>query len=118
MITNIYVLICPLDGQAKYIGKSNNPERRLRDHMTDFRTEYNKGRWIRMLKHQKLKPILEVIDEVSIDNWQYWEQWWIEYFKSLGIKLLNYNKGGNGLSVGNHNTFKAGNKPKNKKENA
>ena len=111
MTTNIYGLICPLTHQMMYIGKANNPERRLRDHMCDYRgVEYNKVLWIRKLKHMGLKPILQVLDVISIDEWQWWEQWWIEYFKYLGVNLVNRHIGGNGLSVADEHSFKPGNK--------
>lgn len=113
--TYIYGLECPLDGNIKYIGKSNNPQRRLRDHMYDHRGEYNKGLWVRKLKHSGLKPQLIILDEIELSKWEFWETWWISYFKSLGISLLNKHEGGNGLSVGNHKTFKIGNIPHNKK---
>ena len=115
MNTFIYGLFCPIENKIRYIGKSNNPKRRLKDHMYDFRTEYKKGRWIRSLKHQNLKPELVILDEIPIENWEFWEQWWIEYIKFIGLQLLNYNKGGNGLTIGNHKTFKVGNIPWNKK---
>lgn len=113
--TVIYALECPLENQIKYIGKSNDPVRRLKDHMCDFRQELKKATWIRKLKHDGKKPILVVLDEIELSKWKFWEQWYIEYFKSIGIPLLNYNKGGNGLGVGNHKTFKKGNIPHNKK---
>jgi len=107
MITYIYVLICPIDEQLKYIGKANSPERRVKDHLTDFRgCEYDKALWIRKLKAQKLKPELLIISEVEMENWKEEERFYIEYFKYLGIKLVNSKPGGNGLSVGNHMTFK------------
>jgi hypothetical protein len=115
MNTYIYALECPTENTIKYIGKSNNPVRRLKDHMCDFRQEFNKATWIRKLKHDGKKPNLVILDEVPLEKWEFWEQFYIEYFKSLGIVLLNYHKGGNGLGVGNHKTFKLGNVPHNKK---
>src|SRR5690348_987469 len=116
MNTFIYGLFCPVDGEIKYIGKSNNPHRRLRDHMCDSRGEYSKGLWLRKLKHSGLKPQMEILDEIPLEKWQFWERWWIAYFKTLGIKLLNQHEGGNGLAVANHRSFKAGNKPWNSKK--
>lgn len=109
-MTYIYGLICPIDGNLKYVGKSNNCERRLRDHMTDFRgCEYEKSLWIRTLKVKKLKPELFIIQECHIDEWKREEEFWIGYFKSLGINLLNKHSGGNGLSVADYSSFKPGN---------
>lgn len=100
--------------QVKYVGKANDPKRRGKDHMIDFRTrlgEFRKVKWLSELKVRKLKPEMEVVDTVDMEHWKYWEQWWIEYLKSIGCDLLNYNKGGQGLSVGNEQTFKKGNIP-------
>ena len=114
MKTHIYVLICPLSKEVRYVGKSNDPQRRLKDHMIDFRTrlgEFKKVTWLRGLFEKKLKPEMEIIDTIDMNDWKYWEQWWIEYFKYLGFSLVNSKSGGNGLSVGNHQTFKKGNIP-------
>jgi len=115
--TFIYMLLCPLDGQVKYIGKANNPKRRAADHMFDIRgMTPEKLEWIGLLRKNKTKPILEILDEVDIDMWKWWENFYIQYFKWLGIKLINTNRAGNGLKFANHQTFKPGNVPWNKKK--
>jgi hypothetical protein len=105
MRTYIYALIDPRDGQMKYIGKANNPQRRYKDHLTDFRTEWQKALWIRQLKALKLKPELEILDEVNLIGWEFWEMWYIAYFRSIGVNLLNVKPGGNGLTSANYNSF-------------
>lgn len=116
MVTFIYILICPIDDQIKYVGKSNNPDKRLKDHLLDFRCmDLHKATWIKKLRQQKLKPILVVIDEVTWDDWKYWEHWWCQYFKSLGFTLFN-SRSRNGLTYANSKTFKPGNIPWNKKQ--
>lgn len=115
-MTFIYILICPLDGLVKYVGKSNNPEKRLKDHLLDFRCmDLNKAMWLRSLRAKKLKPELVVIDEVDILQWKYWEHFWCGYYKSLGFKLFN-SRSRNGLTFANSKTFKPGNIPWNKKK--
>lgn len=105
--TFIYALICPSSNEVKYIGKSNNPERRLRDHQTDFRGhEYNKAMWFRQMRNNGTKPILEIIEEVPIGIWREEEEWWISYFKYIGANLLNIQSGGNGLTEANNTSFK------------
>jgi len=101
MTTFIYILICPFDGLVKYVGKSNDPNKRVKDHMLDFRCmDLNKAVWIRKMKSNKMKPEMIVIDEVSSFDWKYWEQWWCIYFKSLGFKLFN-TRSRNGLTYAN-----------------
>jgi hypothetical protein len=63
-----------------YLGKTNEPNRRLREHRMNFSKDV----------------CLEVIDEVEENEWIFWEQWWIELFHNWGIKLSNGNKGGGG----------------------
>lgn len=114
MTTNIYILICPLDGQIKYVGKANDPKRRLKDHMLDFRSrlgEFKRTKWLRDLYVAGLKPEMEIIDVVDMKDWKYWESCWIGYFKFIGCQLVNSSTGGNGLSVAGPNTFQKGRKP-------
>lgn len=63
-----------------YLGKTNEPIRRLREHRMNFSKDV----------------VLEVIDEVEENEWMFWEQWWIELFNSWNIVLLNKNRGGGG----------------------
>jgi len=63
-----------------YLGKTNEPNRRLREHRMNFSKDVS----------------LEIIDEVEEAKWEFWEQWWIEIFNSWGVNLLNKNKGGGG----------------------
>lgn len=115
MTTFIYILICPLDGDIKYVGKANNPEKRLKDHMLDFRCmDLHKAQWIRLLRSHKKKPIMFIVDEVSSFEWKFYEEWWCEHFKSLGCQLFN-KRSRNGLTFSNSKTYKPGNIPWNKK---
>ena len=56
----------------------------------------------RKYNHKKTYPgcKLEIIDEVPVDEWMYWEKYWIEQFRQWGFKLVNGNKGGAGPSKG------------------
>jgi len=63
-----------------YLGKTSEPNRRLREHRMNFSKDVS----------------LEVIDEVKESEWMFWEQWWIELFNSWNIKLSNKNRGGGG----------------------
>lgn len=114
MTTNIYILICPISKQIKYVGKANDPKRRLKDHMIDFRSrlgEFEKTKWLLELYRKNLKPEMEIVDTVDMNDWKKWEQFWIEYFISIGCILVNSGKGGNGLSTANEQSFKQGNRP-------
>jgi len=75
---SIYILV--ENDTPIYLGKTNEPNRRLREHRMNFSKDV----------------CLEVIDEVEENEWMFWEQWWIELFHNWGIKLSNGNKGGGG----------------------
>ena len=78
MLTKIYFLHKG-DNIPFYIGKFNKKSR-LNSHQLKF------GKDIQ----------LEIIDEVPISEWKFWEIWYILLFKSWGFKLSNKNKGGGG----------------------
>jgi hypothetical protein len=96
------------NGNIRYIGKSNNPLRRLSNHLSDKRN-LHKVNWINCLLKRNIKPIVNIVDEVSNENWQYWEIYWIQQFKAWGFNLLNATKGGDGpdslTQIGENNGF-------------
>lgn len=82
MNTFIYALIDLDLNQFIYIGKSDNPQTRFTKHK----------------KREKLQghPNLElyILDIVSIEDWEFWEIFYIGYYKSIGCSLYNIHKGG------------------------
>lgn len=107
--TNIYVLIDPRDNKVRYVGKANNVSQRYKAHLNRARKhQIHKANWIKQLKELGLKPIIEVIDVVPVDEWIYWETYWIGQFKAWGFDLINYTNGGDGCTFGNQTSFKKG----------
>ena len=98
MKTYIYSLNDPITNFPRYIGKANNPYKRFNQHMciTNNKTITHKINWIKKLKNNGLKPVLEIIDEINLDEWQFWEQFYITLYKSWGFNLTNDQLGGNG----------------------
>ncbi len=95
--TFIYGLICPKTNTIKYIGKADDIKRRLRQHIYQSKySDNNKNLWIKNLLKENYKPEIEVIDEVPITDWGYWEDFWIKYYKFLGSQLINEMDGGHG----------------------
>jgi len=108
-ITNIYVLIDPRDGKVRYVGKANDVSQRYRAHLNRARKhQIHKKNWIDQLKKEGLKPIIEVIDIVPIEDWVFWETYWISQMKAWGFELINYTNGGDGCTFGNQTSFKKG----------
>ena len=68
----------------------------------------HKRNWIDSLKKKGLKPIIEIIDEVPIDEWQFWEHWWYLKLVSWGFNMVIHTSGGDGLTFGNITSFKKG----------
>lgn len=109
--TNIYVLIDPITDEIRYVGKANNVGQRYKAHLNRARKhQTHKKNWLAQLKKEGLKPIIEVIDVVPIDDWKYWERYWISQMKQWGFNLVNYTNGGDGCTFGNQTSFKKGHK--------
>ena len=109
MKTNIYILIDPRTNMVRYVGKANDVSQRYRAHLNRARKhQVHKTNWINQLKKEGLKPILEVVDEVPIDKWQFWETYWISQFRTWGFDLINYTSGGDGCTFANQTSFKKG----------
>lgn len=95
----IYILKDPITGDIKYVGKTYRDENiRLSEHIHDSKRKKGyKENWIRKLTKKGYKPIIEIIDLVKEDEWQYWEKFYINKFKNeKNIKLVNIELGGNG----------------------
>lgn len=113
--TFIYCLIDPRNGKVRYIGKANEPKKRLKDHCNPARYKAtHKFNWIKQLRELGLKPYLRILEKVLIKDWKIREKHWIRYFIKKGFDLVNYTKGADGLSFGNKTSFKKGNTPWNK----
>jgi phage FluMu gp28-like protein len=98
--TNIYVLIDPRDNRIRYVGKANNTDVRLRNHVKEARkgkTDH-KAHWLRQVLNDGFYPILEIVEVCSIDNWQDREIYWIEQMKRRGYYLTNEKDGGYGCN--------------------
>lgn len=98
--TFIYGLIDPRTNQIKYIGKSDNPKKRLKEHISESRKKNKFGtkkeNWINKLFSLNLKPKLKIINKVKFEEYNYWEEFYIKEYKNKGAKLLNYDEKGLG----------------------
>lgn len=92
--TFIYALTDPRDHSIKYVGKADSPASRFSYHFK--KEETRKSRWVHSLRSLNMRPLLEVIEEVSLNDWQDSERFWISYLKFLGFDLTNTAIGGLG----------------------
>jgi predicted GIY-YIG superfamily endonuclease len=107
--TFIYALKDPTTNEIRYIGKANDPNERYKNHINKYGDKNtHKRNWLNKLREEKLKPILEILEEVSIDNWVEFEKSYIKKYLDAGCKLLNYTDGGDGATFANSGSFKKG----------
>ncbi len=100
-ISHIYVLIDPRTEQVRYVGYSNNPQKRLRDHLAE-RGVTRKKQWIRSLRREGLLPLLQVVDSALASAIARREIEWIALYKAQGANLVNGTEGGDGLGTYKH----------------
>lgn len=80
----IYVLKNPITKEIKYVGRSLNPKDRYRVHIYLAKKNKHKNKkdaWICGLLNKNLKPLMEIIDDVNINEAIVKEQFWIKKLK-------------------------------------
>ena len=91
---SIYTLDCPVTGHARYVGRTNNPKRRLTDHKGDyFDMEGHKDKrvWIACLREQGLSPRMTIVEK-SVDPPEWAavrELQWLLHYLQQGALLTN-----------------------------
>lgn len=99
--TFIYALCEPDTGEVRYIGKADDPDKRLWQHLHNRRHPgLPKAKWIRELVSVGLWPVMKVIAEVPKDCWETFEKYHIQQAKDAGFQLLNVTLGGDGYCSG------------------
>lgn len=94
--TFIYALF---EGESvRYIGKANDPRRRFATHLRDSYASH-KCTWVKGLLNKGTKPTMEIVDEVPISQWEFWEQHYMDLYRSWGFDLVNINDAGAGGSI-------------------
>lgn len=103
--TFLYTLSDPETGKIRYLGKSDNPFKRYRKHLTD-KNPSHKVNWISQLRSKGLAPFMDLLDEVPETQWEFWEREYIRVFKAIGFDLVNQRSGGAGAVGGEKAPFK------------
>jgi hypothetical protein len=91
--TFIYGLFSDSDKVIRYVGKSDNPEYRLKRHIyqrNDSKT--HKNNWINKLLDNNEKLLYKILEVVDYDKWSEKEKKWISKFDNL----VNTSEGGLG----------------------
>ena len=97
MENNVYIygLKDPRDYQIKYVGKTVDIDRRIKEHNQIHRNKKSKkNSWITYLIRNGMQPIMEVLEECEESRWVEREKYWIRYYKELGFDLKNMTLGG------------------------
>jgi hypothetical protein len=95
MAVFIYGLYDPRNRALRYIGKANNPEKRLKSHLRDRRRRKTPVyKWMNELASLGLVPLMEVLVECCDKSWPHHEIEQITLAKQSGAALLNVAKGG------------------------
>ena len=94
----IYGLIDPTTKMLRYVGQTKGSAvRRFQHHLSTARRRTNKSHvynWINSLLTEGIRPDLLILEE-DCTELDYFEVFYIEYFKSIGCNLTNLSKGGN-----------------------
>ena len=96
----IYALSDPFTGHVRYIGKSNNIDRRVRRHLKDGRdgkTDH-KSRWVAKVLREGSFPVVDVLEVCERSEWKDREQYYIWAYRGLGADLTNSKEGGDGIN--------------------
>jgi predicted GIY-YIG superfamily endonuclease len=91
--TFIYALVDELAQEVRYVGKADDPERRLLEHLKDTKNPA-KWTWIQSLAVQNRKPKLIILEEVALEEAAVAveserEDYWISYYWKRGHNLTN-----------------------------
>lgn len=101
----IYTLSSPENPEIiKYVGYTNNPNRRYNKHLHSYKRGFSKIKcWIKSLHLKNLKPIMSIIDErETVGEIKKLEINYITLYKSFGANLKNDTVGGEGTSGYKH----------------
>lgn len=105
MKTNIiYVLNCPITKKPVYVGKSTQGVERPFKHIEEKSHSEKVNRWVKYLKEKGKEPQIYLVEN-EVDNklLEAKETFWINYYLSKGIQLLNQ-AGVDPTILLNHNT--------------
>ena len=96
-LTFIYALVDPRTRAIRYVGKANDPKKRLTSHInSDKECNSRKRRWIEELSLEGLIPEIQIVEECSARVWREREIFWIAEMRRRGHELTNTADGGDG----------------------
>ena len=95
--TFIYILEDPFTREWRYVGKTEQPNVRFKNHCNE-KSDTHRSHWIQSLIRRGRKPRMKIIAEVPTwANWKDCERMWIDYARRSGWPLTNGTEGGDGV---------------------
>lgn len=94
--TFIYALCEPGTTTVRYIGKSNDPAKRLKTHLQksgSLKRGNKLGKWLLKVG----VPTLVILREVLVEDWEIAEERYIRIARGCGMDLVNSTDGGEGV---------------------
>lgn len=87
----VYTLSHPITGDIGYVGITDNPYRRFRQHLAAHLSEGKRRyAWIEGLRQQNLVPSIKIVETPSTyDEAVERENFWIRYYLDQGATLCN-----------------------------
>lgn len=87
--TFIYALRCPNSQELRYVGKSDEPDRRLLQHLQSPSRNAEVAAWMASLVEDGKQPELIILERVSVDRWRHAEIRWTKRLRDEGAPLFN-----------------------------
>jgi predicted GIY-YIG superfamily endonuclease len=86
----VYALVDPRTSIVAYVGITNNPNARLKDHISGDGPNDEKKAWIQKLQEEGYEPCMEVLEIVDTKKKaSEREKYWIQHYISLGMPVTN-----------------------------
>lgn len=97
----IYSLHCPITGDLRYVGKTDDPYQRLKSHISKARGQHlthHCARWIKRLLDAGVKPTMKIMCVLPDEShWQGVEKMMIASARWIGCDITNTTAGGDGV---------------------
>ena len=87
-------------GVPKYVGKTKNLNLRIKQHIKDrLKRKSHFYNWLNKQISQDKEYFIDILEEVTQDNWQEREIYWIQHIKENNYPLTNMTEGGDGNNL-------------------
>lgn len=85
----IYTLADPFTMEIRYVGRTVEPEERLKGHIYQTNGGTDKDVWIISLRNANTFPVMAIVETVTAENGAEREKKWIKHYLKQGSSLFN-----------------------------